>query len=209
MTQRYLEIAVTPSVARAQSAAYGAAMDFGAGADGDAPGERDSLGDAEARFIAARDSFYIASVSETGWPYMQHRGGPKGFLRVADPKTLVFADFRGNRQLLSAGNVAANDRVALFLMDYPGRRRLKILGRARFLDPAAHPDLAAQAALPGSRARIERIVRIDVEAYDWNCPQHITPRYTADEVDAAMTPLRDRVAALEKRLRDAGIDPGR
>lgn len=206
MTHRYLEIAVTPSVARAQSAAYGVAMAVG---DDGAEGERDSFGDAEARFIAARDSFYLASVSETGWPYIQHRGGPKGFLRIADARTLVFADFRGNRQLLSAGNVAANDRVSLFLMDYSGRRRLKILGRARFLDPAAHPDLAAHVAPAPSRTRVERIVRIDVEAYDWNCPQHITPRYTADEVEAVTAPLRAQVAALEKRLREAGVDPAR
>lgn len=194
MTHRYLDIVMTPSVADAQRRAYGAAYAPG-GSEGPDP-----LGPDEAAFIAERDSFYLASVSETGWPYVQHRGGPKGFLRVLDGRTLAFADFRGNRQLLTVGNVAADPRVSLFLMDYPGRRRLKVLGRATFLVPDAAGDLAARVAVTGTRARVERVVRIDVEAFDWNCPQNITPRYTADEVEEATAPLRARIADLEAQL---------
>jgi predicted pyridoxine 5'-phosphate oxidase superfamily flavin-nucleotide-binding protein len=131
---------------------------------------------------------------------VQHRGGPKGFLRVLDGRTLAFADFRGNRQLLTAGNVAADPRVSLFLMDYPGRRRLKVLGRATFLARDDATDLAARVAVTGTRARVERVVRIDVEAFDWNCPQNITPRFTAEEVEDVTESLRARVAELEAQL---------
>lgn len=139
------------------------------------------LGDGEAAFIAARDSFYMASVSETGWPYVQHRGGPPGFLKVLDERTIGFAEFRGNRQYVSAGNLLHDNRVSLILMDYPNRRRLKLLGRAQFLDLEEHPEAVARLELPDYRAHVERGVLIEVEAYDWNCPQHIVPRYTAAE----------------------------
>jgi predicted pyridoxine 5'-phosphate oxidase superfamily flavin-nucleotide-binding protein len=144
----------------------------------------DPLTDDEAAFIRARDSFYMATVTETGWPYIQHRGGAPGFLRVLSPTTLAFADYRGNRQLLSTGNVAAADRVALFLMDYPGRTRLKILGHARVEDAREHPELVAQLADPAIRDRVERLFFIDVVSFDWNCSQYITPRYTIDEIQA-------------------------
>jgi predicted pyridoxine 5'-phosphate oxidase superfamily flavin-nucleotide-binding protein len=130
----------------------------------------------EVEFIAARDSFYMATVSESGWPYVQHRGGPKGFLRVLDEHTLGFADFAGNRQYISTGNLTANNRVSLFLMDYNRRERLKLLGYARVLDAAGSPELAQRLAVPGYKARIERLLLIDVVAFDWNCPKHITPR---------------------------------
>ena len=198
MSHRYLDIAVTPSVVRAQTRAYGAAY-----APGDA-GAPDTIGRDEAEFIAERDSFYVASVSETGWPYVQHRGGPKGFLRVLDERTLAFADFRGNRQLLTVGNASADPRVALFLMDYPGRRRLKILGRATVVEASADAALAVQVTIPGTRARVERVVKIVVEAFDWNCPQHITPRYTLGEIEELAAPLRARIAELEAALAARG-----
>jgi hypothetical protein len=149
---------------------------------GGAP-HHDRLGPQEAAFIGARDSFYMATVSEIGWPYIQHRGGPKGFLRVLDETTIGFADFSGNRQYVSIGNIAREDRVSLFLMDYPNRTRLKILGRARVvaLDDAA---ALARFTVPDYRARVERGLLIEVAAFDWNCPQHITPRYTIDEIAA-------------------------
>ena len=160
---------------------------------------------AEIAFIAARDSFYVASVSETGWPYVQHRGGPTGFLRVIDDKTLAFADFRGNRQYISLGNINANDRVALFLMDYPNRRRLKIYARAEVRDLAADPALAEQLMTPGYRAKLERAFVLHLQAFDWNCSQHITPRFTEAEIDEALAPVRARIAQLEaenKMLRE-------
>ena len=143
----------------------------------------DSLGEAEAAFIAARDTFYMATVNEDGWPYVQHRGGPAGFLRVLGARQLAYADFRGNTQLVSMGNSLGNDRVSLILMDYPNRRRLKLLGHLRY-EPAsqASAESLAAVALPGHRGRIERIVHVDVVAFDWNCPQHITRRYTEQEI---------------------------
>lgn len=155
---------------------------------------RDRLGAHEAEFLAARDSFYMASVSETGWPYVQHRGGPPGFLKALDDRTIGFADFRGNRQYISTGNLLTDDRVSLFLMDYPGQRRLKLLGRARILEPETDADLLARLEIPDYRARVERGFLIRVEAFDWNCPQHITPRYTLAELAeiAAMEDLDDQ-----------------
>ena len=152
---------------------------------------------AEAQFIAARDSLYMASASETGWPYVQHRGGPPGFIKVLDETRLAFADFRGNRQYISLGNVAADDRVSLILMDYPNRARLKILAHLTVHDLAAEPELARQLALPGYRATPERAFVLGLEAFDWNCPQHITPRFSEPEIEAAIRPLRQRLAELE------------
>ncbi len=141
----------------------------------------DTLTKAETAFIQARDGFYLASVSESGWPYIQFRGGPAGFVRVLDDKTLGYADFRGNRQYISTGNIDRDGRVALIFMDYAHQQRLKALGHARIVDAAQAPDLARQLEVPGYRARVERAVLITVEAFDWNCPQHITPRYTEAE----------------------------
>ena len=160
----------------------------------------------EAAFIAARDSFYMASVSETGWPYVQHRGGPAGFVQVLDDKTLAFPDFRGNRQYISLGNTDQNDRVALIMVDYPGRHRLKLYARIEARDLAADPALAERLALPGYRAVPERAFLLHLEAFDWNCPQHITPRFTESEIAAAVAPLHTRLADLEaenRALRDA------
>ena len=195
MPNRFKQTVLTPAVLAAQKHYYGRAA-----AIGPAP-ERDLLTDEERVFIAERDSFYFATISESGWPYLQHRGGPRGFLRVLDAQTLAFADFGGNRQLLSTGNLATNDRVALILMDYPHRERLKILGHARVLDAKGHPDLLPK-ILPADIevTEVERIFIIDVLSYDWNCPQHITPRYTAEEIEVAVAPLRERIAELEKQL---------
>jgi predicted pyridoxine 5'-phosphate oxidase superfamily flavin-nucleotide-binding protein len=189
----YLDVAATPSVLAEQGA--NGSREMWAGFAKQRP-SRVFTPD-EAAFIAARDSFYLATVSETGWPYVQHRGGPPGFLKVLDERTLGFADFSGNRQYISLGNAAANDRAALFLMDYPNRTRLKIYARIAPLDLAAKPELAAKLALPGYRARPERALLLHLEAFDWNCPQHITPRFTEAEIAAALAPLRARLTALE------------
>ena len=194
MTQAFLDRATTKAVAAARVANRSA----GLYRTGDAG--HDHLGAAEAAFIAARDSFYLATVSETGWPYVQHRGGPAGFLKILDPGTLAFADFRGNRQYISLGNSAGNDRAALFLMDYPNRRRLKLYVRVEPRDLAADPALADALALPGYRARPERALLMHVEAFDWNCPQHITPRFTEAEIAAATQPLHDEIATLRAQL---------
>jgi uncharacterized protein len=194
MATKYLDLTFTESVCRAQEQYYGRA-----GKIAGAP-ERDPLGQAEAEFIAARDSFYLGSISESGWPYIQHRGGPSGFLRVIDERTLAFADYKGNRQLLTTGNVSVNDRVALFLMDYKNRDRLKILGHARVEDVRAHPELVVQITDPKMRSAVERLVFIDIVSFDWNCPKYITPRYSAEEVEEHVGQLKQRIAELEAQL---------
>ena len=163
----------------------------------------DRIGPDEAAFIAARDSVYMASVGETGWPYIQHRGGPAGFVRVLGDRTLGFADFAGNRQYVSLGNLRHDDRVSLFFMDYVNRARLKVFGRASVVDPDETATLA-RLVLPEYRAKVERGLRIEVEALDWNCPQHITPRYTQAEVARVVDRRTSRVAELERRLGTAG-----
>jgi len=193
MTYGFLDIAATPSVQAAQAANGSRETWTAAGADR----TFDRFTENEAAFIAARDSFYMASVSETGWPYVQHRGGPAGFLKLLDDKTLAFADFRGNRQYISLGNSAANDRVALILMDYPQRARMKIYAHIEARDLAADPELAARVAVPGYRAKAERAFVLHLDAFDWNCPQHITPRFTAAEIGDAVAPLKARIAVLE------------
>jgi predicted pyridoxine 5'-phosphate oxidase superfamily flavin-nucleotide-binding protein len=193
MPHGFLDIALTPSVRAAQEAM---------GSDGiwgNFKGHRafDELTPREAAFIAERDSFYMATVSETGWPYVQHRGGPPGFLKVVDKKTLAFADYQGNRQYLSVGNLAADDRAALILVDYARRARLKIYAHVEAVALDADPALAASVAEQTYRAKPERILVLHLEAFDWNCPQHITPRFTEREIAAAIQPLRDRLSALE------------
>ena len=195
MAERFMQNVLTPSVLAAQEHYYGRRASIGS-----AP-ERDPLTDEERTFIEARDSFYMATITESGWPYIQHRGGPRGFLRVVSPTQLAFADYKGNRQMLSTGNLAANDRVALFLMDYPRRERLKILGHARIEDARQHPELVAQLAEPEVHRIVERLFFIEVISFDWNCPKYITPRYTAAEVEKAVEPLRQRIAELEAQLK--------
>ena len=189
----FLDIAATPSVKAAQAA--NGATEFWSNFHGDRLSDR--FTEAETAFIGSRDSFYMATVSETGWPYVKHRGGPPGFLRVLDDKTLGFADFRGNRQYISVGNLTANDRAALILMDYPRGRRLKILAHVEMKDLTDDDKLAAQLATPGHRAKVERAVVLHLEAFDWNCPQHITPRFSEAELIDVLTPVRTRIEALE------------
>lgn len=196
MPHGFARIAFTETVQRLQQergsrAAY-ARMEAGA------EPVNTQLGKTEAAFLAARDSLYMATVGETGWPYVQHRGGPAGFVRALDPITLGFADFRGNRQYVSVGNLETDDRVSLFFMDYPGRRRLKLFGRAQVIG-TDHP-LLAQLEVPDYRARVEQGLLIRIEGFDWNCPQHITERYSLEEVSAAVEPLRARIAELELQL---------
>jgi predicted pyridoxine 5'-phosphate oxidase superfamily flavin-nucleotide-binding protein len=147
----------------------------------------------------------MATVSESGWPYVQHRGGPPGFIRMLDDKTLAIADFRGNRQYISVGNLAAGGRASLILMDYANRRRLKIFAHVEVKTLADNPELAAAVATPGYKAKPERVLKFHLDAFDWNCPQHIAPRFTEAEIDAALAPVRERLAQLEaenKALRD-------
>ncbi len=159
--------------------------------------ETDVLTERELAFIAARDSFYMASVGETGWPYLQHRGGPPGFLRHLSGNRIGFADYRGNRQFLSAANLAHDDRVSLFLIDYPAQRRLKLIGHAQISDA---PDQIAALMPSGYAATGERAFVIDVIGFDWNCPQHITPRFTAAQIEAASAPLHAEIARLRAAL---------
>ena len=196
MTHKYLSTLFTDDVkaAQAENGSRAAYARF------DGPAQADALTEDEADFIAVRDSFYMATVSENGWPYIQHRGGPAGFLKVLDAKTLAFADFRGNRQYISVGNIAHDDRVSLFLMDYPRQARLKILGRMEAVDLADKPELAAALATPDYKAKIERAMIIKVEAFDWNCPQHITQRFTLAEIEPAVSSLRAKIADLEAKL---------
>lgn len=192
MPYHFLEIAITPNVRLAQAEMGADQIWFG-----DHHRESDIFTENELAFIAARDSFYIASVSESGWPYVQHRGGPKGFLKIVDNKTLAFADYKGNRQYISTGNFVANDRACLFLVDYPRRVRLKIYMHVEKRALDADPALTELVFDAGYRAKAERIFRLRLEAFDWNCPQHITPRYTEHEVEKAVTPLRERLNQLE------------
>ena len=204
MGRAYSDITFTPAVramqARMGSRGHYAALD-------DDTDRHNTLTPEEIDFIQARDGFYQASVSETGWPYVQFRGGPVGFLKVLDPQTLAYADYRGNLQYISAGNLQTDNRIALFLVDHARRRRLKLLGRVRMIDAADDPALTAHLMPPGYRARIERTVVITVEAFDWNCPQHITPRFTDTEIEARLAPLRAEIARLTQALAQTGNPP--
>lgn len=205
MAYAFLDTLMTESV-RAAQAANGSGELWG-----NFTGDRafDRLADREAEFIAARDSFYLASVSQSGWPYVQHRGGPPGFLKVLDQTTLAFADFRGNRQYISLGNATADDRVSLILMDYPNRARLKILARLSSQDLANDPALTERLTLPGYKGKPERAMILKLESFDWNCPQHITPRFTAAEIAPVVSSLQDHIAILEAEnqgLRDKLLD---
>lgn len=155
------------------------------------------LGPDEEQFVAERDSFYMASLGSTEWPYVQHRGGPKGFLKVLDSQTLAFADYSGNKQYISTGNLLTNDRVALILVDYPRQARLKILGHAKITERAEAKELLEAVRDKGEDSFIERVYVIHVEAYDWNCPQHITQRFTVDEIRSVLAPFEERLQALE------------
>lgn len=156
----------------------------------------EGLGAPEIAFLSERDSFYLASVGANGWPYVQHRGGPPGFVRVVDPTHLAWADRSGNRQFVTAGHVDHDDRVAIIAVDYPNRQRLKLLGHARFT-PEPEPELLDRLGIDG---RLEGLVTVEVVAFDWNCPKYITPRFTAEEVRAAIEPLQQRIDELQAAL---------
>lgn len=194
MAEKFWEVMFTPRVREAQRHYYGRAQ-----SPPPSPAD-DALGAEEVEFIASRDSFYLSSVSETGWPYVQHRGGPAGFLKVLGPGELAFADYQGNRQMLTTGNLATDDRVCLFLMDYPRRVRLKILGHSSVFDAREHPDLAEKVADASMRGVTERVFRIKVVSFDWNCPKYITPRYSVAEVNEVVEALKERIRELEEAL---------
>lgn len=197
MSRCFFDLAFTPAVKAQQErqgtrAAYAAAA---ARAASDA-----ALSARETAFIAERDTFFLASVSETGWPYVQHRGGPVGFVRHLDQATIGWAEFAGNGQYVTAGNATRDDRVAMVFIDFARRKRLKLLGHLREHEPRDRPDLAIRLDVDGYRAEIERLAVVTVEAYDWNCPQHIVPRFALAEVEAIVAPLRARIAELEARM---------
>lgn len=214
MSRGYRDIAFTRDVLKAQGeygsrrvqerllhrdASTGAADPAARSASESAANQaHDALSDDEREFISQRDGFYLATVSESGWPYVQFRGGPPGFVTSPDEHTITWEDFRGNRQYISTGNLDHDERVALIFMDYAHQSRLKVFGRAKVVDvrgPSGQPH--APSAVPGYAARVERHVRIDVSAYDWNCPQHITPRFSAAELAPLMEQWQRRVRDLE------------
>lgn len=186
MTDNFTELAFTDSV-KAQQEKYGTRTAYARMEKG---GKfRNQLTWQEQAFIKSRDSFYLSSVGENGWPYMQFRGGPNGFLKVTGDNNLAFADFRGNGQYISTGNFTDNKKTMLFLMDYPNKKRLKIWAEAEVLDAADHPELTQQLTMPDYEATVERIIVFKVHAFDWNCPQHITPRYTEEEIERGLVKL--------------------
>jgi uncharacterized protein len=196
MGRRFQELAFTPLVKQHQQE-HGSRRQYERMAEQSPSGN--TLGPDEQAFIALRDSFYMASVSETGWPYVQHRGGAKGFVRVIEPSLLGFADLRGNKQYISLGNFDHDARVALFFMDYPNQTRLKILGRVEVHEHDAEAPALIESFRPADKSSvIERVILVHVEAFDWNCPQHITPRYTAEEIQQVIAPLSQRLAKLDE-----------
>lgn len=195
MAHKFGTLLFTPLV-KALQEKYGSRRQYArmeAGASG-----ADRLGLAETEFIRERDSFYMASVGSTGWPYVQHRGGPPGFVKVIDERTIAFADYRGNRQYISTGNLAADDRIALIMVDYPAQARLKILGHARTFEAEEARDWIERVREKESKDIIERVYVVQVEAYDWNCPQHITPRFTEAQIQDVLQPLERRMEELSR-----------
>lgn len=161
----------------------------------------DGLTEHEVSFIGARDSFYMASTGENGYPYIQHRGGPKGFVKILDSKRIGFIDFKGNMQYISVGNIETNNKVALIMVDYPARARLKIYAKAEIVELKDDPALFDLLDLNEYKFRPERMMVLHIEAYDWNCPQHITPRYTIEEIQAVFEPQRIHIEKLELEIK--------
>ena len=199
MSKEFYEKMFTEGVKRAQEH-YGSRKAFARIEANVKKSEFEGLGDLEKDFIEARDGFYVATFNEDGWPYIQFRGGPPGFLKVLDNKTLGYADFKGNLQYISVGNLAANNKAALFLMDYAQQRRLKILATIEVKDAADAPELIEKLRVPDYKAKIERAMILTVEAFDWNCPQHITPRYTMDEIKVMIEPMYEHLRNLEAKV---------
>jgi predicted pyridoxine 5'-phosphate oxidase superfamily flavin-nucleotide-binding protein len=202
MTSHYRNLLFGPNVKRAQDV-IGSRKAYSR--DDVAANEADRLTEREASFIAARDSFYMATIGFNGWPYIQHRGGQRGFVKIITDRRLAFADFRGNRQLISIGNLADDNRVAIFFMDYVQRARLKMLGRVSAIDLTTEPGLAEQLVDPDYGAVVTRGLIIDVEAYDWNCPQHITPRYSIEDIAPGIEKLQNRIVELESQLAQVNV----
>ncbi len=199
MAKSFYDIAFTPSVKRAQEY-YGSRRRFEKIEGGRE--QETALSDAEVDFIERADGFYMGTVGEQNQPYIQFRGGLPGFLKILDEKTLGYADFQGNLQYISVGNLSANNRVALFLMDYANRQRLKIFAEAEVKDASDVPELMAKLRVKDYRAKIERAVILHVKAFDWNCPQHITPRYTMEQIRVMTQPLSDYIEILEKEIHE-------
>ena len=193
----FFDIALTPSVLAVQEAKGSLGMYTTTAGSG--PGEPQPITESEAQMVTTRDSFYLATVSETGWPYVQHRGGDAGFVKVVDDHTIGWAERNGNRQYVGTGNITANGRVAVIFVDYPSRTRLKIYGRATH-HPTPSPELLE--ALGATDLRNDGAITIELLATDWNCPKYITPRYTQDQVNVAVAQLQDRITELEAQLRE-------
>lgn len=196
MAKNFAEIAFTESV-KAQQQKYGSRRQY---ARMETMPRGNEISEHEAEFIAERDSFYLATVGANGFPYVQFRGGPRGFLKVLDAKTLAYADFRGNMQYISVGNLTGNDKAALILMDYANRQRLKIYARIEVIEANDNPALIAQLQDASYEAQVERAMVLHVEAFDWNCPQHITPRFTIEEIREMNAPLYEHIAKLEAEV---------
>lgn len=205
MSHKFFDLTFTDSVKTAQEK-YGSRRNYARFEHGDP--DFDGLGDAELDFIESRDGFYIATVNGEGQPYIQFRGGPRGFLRQIDDRTLGFADFRGNLQYISVGNLTENPKAALFLMDYATQTRLKILATVEVRDVRKDPELAAKFEVKDYKAKIERVMLLHVEAFDWNCPQHITPRYTMDEIRAMTAPMTAEIERLEREVEHLKAENG-
>lgn len=198
MSKHYAAIAFTDDVRAVQHEHGSAAFYDRKRVQGKVSAEPDVLTDDELDFLAERDGFYLSTVSETGWPYVQFRGGAPGFVHSLDDHRLAWADFRGNLQYISTGNLGGSDRVAIIAMDYAHRRRLKVYGHARIVTAEQDPELIRSLSDPAYDAVVERAVVVTVEAFDWNCPQHITPRFTAAELQPVFGDLQRRIAALEE-----------
>ncbi len=196
MAKNFAEIAFTESV-KAQQTKYGSRRSY---ARMEQMTRGNEITENEAEFIAERDGFYLATVGESGFPYVQFRGGPKGFLKVLDARTLAYADFRGNMQYVSVGNLTRNDKAALILMDYARRQRLKIYARIEVIEAKDNPELIAQLQDASYDAQVERAMVLHLEAFDWNCPQHITERFTIEEIQQLNAPLYEHVAKLEAEI---------
>jgi predicted pyridoxine 5'-phosphate oxidase superfamily flavin-nucleotide-binding protein len=196
MPHDFESLVFTPAV-KALQERYGSRQQY-AGLEASGSGASGRLGPEESAFIGERDTFYMATLGSTGWPYIQHRGGPRGFLKVIDESTLAFADFRGNKQYISTGNLTTDNRVALIFVDYPRQLRLKILGRVEIFEGEQAKDWITKVRDPEYKAVVERVYVIRVEAFDWNCQQHIIPRYTAEEIREALAPAEKRMQELEE-----------
>ena len=197
MRNQYLDLVTTDNVKFYQTR-FGSRAAYAKQTSG--PVVHAELGPEESEFIASQDAFFLGSAGENGWPYVQHRGGPTGFVKVLDSQTVGFPEFPGNRQYISYGNIKGIDRVSLFFIDFPLQARLKLLGHARLVEKSDEPELIQSLEPAGLESKIERGVIVNVAAYDWNCSKYITPRYSAEQIEAAIAPLRQRIAELERRL---------